>query len=167
MAKTLWELFPGVDRIIDRIQVEPRAARFPAAAAAGAFTWDLSVPIMKLDQSETGIIAGVSFAANVSDTIFSNAIDPAFNDGYFTLDLIRDGNQTPVNLAPFKFATAGQAQEFSCMARPTGTENFTESFSLKLRGRLLQTPEILALGKGSLSLTCVFNLYRAKDELKR
>lgn len=166
-AKTLWELFPGVPNVQDKVIIYPRAATFTAPLVAGKFAFAASVPVFTLNQSETGIIAGISLSADIDDLTFQEALDPSVNGGLFKLNLKRTGNNTPVNLADFLFGTTSQASEFACMAKPTGTANFKETFALEMTGTLLQTAALAQLGKAAIRMNAIFNLYRAKDNLKQ
>ena len=151
---TLWQKFPGVSDIEKKVVTYPVAARFTAPLVAGKFVYNrLTVPAFSASAGEMLVLDGVVLAGNIDQLIFANAIDPTSNDGFFSLDIVRRGNNHPVTLQPFKFGAFSQGGEFSVNWAPTATEKGTEQFDFVLSGGLIQTPEIVALGKSGS--TCI------------
>jgi hypothetical protein len=159
---TLYQKFPGIIAPDTSIQVYPIAVKFTAPLIGGRFDF-LGVENFAFtgNSSEKFILDGSAIAGNISNQIFNNALDPAAFNGFFLLDIIRDGNRHPVTLAPFKFSDYSQALNFSANFAPNATDKSgRENFNFKLSGGLLQTPEILALGLNSISIIITTNLYR-------
>lgn len=144
------------------IQVYPIAVKFSAALIAGRFEFAAVENFAFTgNSSETFILDGSTISANISNEIFNNALDPVFNNGFFSLDIMRDGNRHAVTLAPFKFSDYNQGENFAANFAPTGTNEINrENFNFKLTGALLQTPELIAIGLNSISLIVTTNLYR-------
>lgn len=163
---TLWQKFPQFKNPMDCIQVYPVAVTFTADLVAGKFTFPkVSKPAFTGNAGEIFVLDGVTMAANIDQLIFSNAIDVDYIGGFFELRMVRDGNKSPIGLAPFQFSAFNQGAEFSANWKPTATSNNEELFSFQLNGSLIQTPEIIALGKTEISLSITANIYRIKNNL--
>lgn len=160
---TLWQKFPGVQRVRERVDIQPIKAKFEAVLAGGQYLFNSQVLALSLPQNRMGVIDGISFSSNIDQLIFSNAIDPTVNDGFFKLNLIRAGNKSRVNMAPFLFAAFSQGTEFLGNFSPTGTVNGREDFYFDLSGALVQTPELSGVSK--ISILAVANLFVVKDDI--
>jgi hypothetical protein len=161
---TLFEKFPGVPDVWKKVLIYPVAVRFTALLAAGKFTFPkVTLDAFTGNAGEIFVLDGVTLAGDLDALTFSNAINPAFNAGFFSLQIIRAGNGHPVTLAPFRFSAYNQGETFAANFAPTATQDNKETFQFQLDGELLQTPEIVALGKTEISLTLVANIFRAKE----
>ena len=159
---SIWQLFPNVPNVEKKVQVYPLKGSFVAPLIGGKFTFEEAVQrvdLKEIFQGRKGMIAGVSFVSNIDQLIFSNAIDPSRNDGFFKMNVIASGNNHPVNLSPFYFASFAQADQFTSLFVPTATKKGSEMFVLSIDGALIQTPEIIALGKAEISLQAIINYY--------
>jgi hypothetical protein len=165
---TLWEKFPGVSRITDKISIYPIACRFSAPLIAGRFEFSKVLSFAFVGSAgEAFVLDGCTLASNVDQLTFNNSLDPLYNNGVFSLDIKQDGNGHLVTLAPFRFSAFNQGGEFSANWSPTGTNNNQESFSLLLDGALIQTPAIIAAGLLSVDIVVTANIYRVKQNLLR
>ncbi len=163
MSNTIFQLFPGVQNAIERIEARPARATFTAPLVGGKFVFDFTNQIFSLAQNQMGVVAGVSLAANIDQLAFSNAIDPTVNQGCFNLALFRNANKTMVNKSPFFFSSFGQGSAFSALMFATGTNNGREDFNLRLQGSLLQTPALVSAGVSSVSIVALLDFYQCKD----
>jgi hypothetical protein len=165
---TLWQLFPNLSKPLESVKVFPISCRWTAPLIAGGFEFPrLENFAITGNFGEQLVLDGATLAADIDQLTFSQAIDPAFNNGVFSVDLIAQGNRHPVSLAPLKFSAFNQGEQFSLNFAVTATENNEERFNGQLFGRLIQTPALIALGKTSVTITLVANVYRIKrDALK-
>lgn len=169
MSGSLWERFPGVANVRERITVYPLKAKFTAALIGGRYVFSAATAkadLFKISQGQMGIIDGISFVSNVDQLTFSNAIDPNVNDGFFKMNVNRKGNNHPINLAPFYFASFSQSSEFTSVFLPTAVNNGQEEIELVIDGALLQTPEIISLGKAVVTMQATINFFHCRDTLK-
>ena len=164
---TLREKFPGVHNIETAVKVFPVAARFSAPLVAGAFVWPrVDVPTFNGNIGEKFEADGFTLAANIDALTFSRAIDPAYANGLFNLEIIRAGNRRPCTQAPFRFTAFNQGREFSANWEVTATDNQgVENFIFRLNGGLIQTPEIVALGLLQIDIIVTANVYRVKERV--
>jgi len=166
---SLWQIFPGVPDIDKLVNVYPLKGTFRAPLAGGKFRFLGSAPIEihEIPQGKKGIIVGISFVSNIDQLTFSNAIDPAINDGFFKMNVIRGGNNHPINLAPFYFASFAQADNFTSNFEPTAITKGVEKILLSVDGGLIQTAEIAALGNTEITLQASINYYQLDNNVKR
>jgi hypothetical protein len=165
---SLWQRFPGLKDVSSKIDVYPIKATFTAQLIAGRYVFDKAVQrvsILKLPQGRMGVIDGISFVSNIDQLIFSNAIDPSVNDGFFKMNVIRKGNNHPINLAPFMFASFSQGETFTSNFTATAVQNGLEEIELELDGALLQTSEITALGKLQITIQATINFFQCRDTI--
>lgn len=162
MSQSIYALFPQLANRPQAVEPKPRRASFTAPLAAGLFTFDVTTSIGKLNHDTKAIICGIDFAANIDQLEFSDALDPAFQDGFFRLDLVGGGNLHQINSAPFSFSAFGQGQNFIQEYTATGIEDLQEEFFLRLRGRLRQTLRLLDTGKTSVTITAQLNQFEIK-----
>lgn len=164
---TIYQALPGLDSIDTAAQVYPVAVRFPAPLIAGRFEWPaLEIPAFTGQAGEKFVLSGLTLAANIDQLAFSNAIDPAFNNGFFSMDIMRAGNRHAATLAPFRFTAFNQGGEYNANWAPTATENNAENFNFRLTGALIQTPDLVALGLLEIDLVVTANIYRIKTRSK-
>jgi hypothetical protein len=161
---TLFQKFPGLQNVQQKVKVYPVAVKFTAPLLAGRFEWNKVLKFAFIGNSgERFILDGVNLSATIDQLNFSNAIDPAVNNGFMLLDIIRDGNNKTVTLAPFAFSAFNEGAEFSADFSPTATVNNQENFSFQLRGALIQTPGIIDLGVDEITILLTGNIYRIKE----
>jgi hypothetical protein len=161
---SLWQRFPGVKDVASRIDVYPLRASFQAPLTLGKFRFNkIRIPLLKLPQGRLGVIDGISFVSNIDTLIFSNAIDPSINDGFFKMNVIRSGNDHAINLSPFYFSSFAQGESFTSNFKPTAVVNGLEMIELELDGGLLQTAEIATLGKSVITIQAVVNFFQCRD----
>ena len=156
---TLFEKFPTITKVIDKVKVYPVAVQFAPVLIAGVYVCNnISLPAFKGNSSEMFVLDGVYLSATggIDELTFSKAIK-----GFLSLDIIREGNGHPVTLAPFKFAAFSQAQQFSANFAATATENNEEQFNFVLNGELEQIPELVG---ADLRINLICNIYRIKLE---
>lgn len=164
---TIYQALPGLANIDNAAQVYPVAVKFQAPLIAGRFEWAALVAPAFIGQAgEKFALSGLTLAANIDQLIFSNAIDPAYNGGFFSMDIVREGNGHPATLAPFKFTAFNQGAEYNANWSPTATQNNGERFSLRMTGALIQTPEIVGTGLLAIDLIVTANIYRIKTKSK-
>ena len=158
---TLWQLFPGVLKPENKVQIFPAAVSISADLTAGKYDFTGKTAFgFRANSGDVCVIDGVTMSANVPAAVFSSAIDPATNGGFFSLDIVRAGNGHSCTLAPFRFATFEQTLPFSATFEATATENNEEEFFFKVSGALLQTAELIAVA--SIELKIIANVYRMK-----
>ena len=162
MAQSIYSLFPHLANKPQAVEPKPRRASFSATLWSGLFTFDVMSSIGKLNHDTKAIICGIDFAATIYQLEFSDALDPAFQDGFFRLDLVGGGNLHQINSAPFSFSAFGQGQNFIQEYTATGIEDLQEEFFLRLRGRLRQTLRLLETGKTSVTITAQLNQFEIK-----
>lgn len=160
---TLYQKFPGLSEVEKKVLIYPVSLKFTAPLVAGRFDWpSLVLPAFQGSSGERFILDGCNLAATIDQLTFSNAIDPSFLNGFFQLDIVRDGNGHRVTLAPFLFSAFNQGSEFSADFSPTATINNVENFSFRLAGALIQTPDLILQGITEISILLTANLYRVK-----
>ena len=159
---TLQQLFPNVKNPAESIEPSPVRATFSAPLLNGKFDFDIEIPSIEVSRTQSGVLAGVALSSNIDQLSFSNVIDPSVNGGTFELSIIRSGNRSRVNKAPFQFAGFNQGGTFSAQFVPTATNNSNEVFILKLKGTLLQTPALISSGVSSVSIVAVLDFYKLK-----
>ena len=160
---TIWQKFPHLDNPLEQALVYPVAVSFTAALFGGKFLFPKILQSGFLGSSgEIFVMDGISLAANIDQLTFSAALDPNYNNGFFSLDIVRGGNKSAVGLAPFRFSAFGQGSEFAANWRATATENNQEKFFFQLDGGLIQTPELITLGVSQIQISVCANIYRIK-----
>ena len=165
---TLWEKFPGISRVNEKVSIYPISCRFSAPLAAGRFQFTKQkVFAFRGSAGEMFVLDGCTLASNIDQLTFNNSLDPAYNGGVFSLDIEQAGNQHTVTLAPFRFSAFNQGAEFSANWSPSATQNNQEDFNLILDGALIQTPAIIAAGLVSVDIVVTANIYRVKESLLR
>ena len=158
---TLWQLFPGVLKPENKVQIFPAAVSISAALSAGKYDFTGKTAFgFRANSGDVCVIDGVTMSANVPAAVFSSAIDPATDGGFISLDIVRAGNGHSPTLAPFRFATFEQVLPFSATFGATATENNEEEFFFKVGGALLQTMELIAFP--AIELKIIANIYRMK-----
>ena len=158
---TLWQLFPGIRKPENKVQIFPAAVSIMANLGAGKYDFTGKTAFgFKANSGDMCVIDGVTMSANVPASVFSSAIDPAIDSGFVSLDIVRAGNGHSCTLAPFRFATFEQSLPFSATFEATATENNEEEFFFKVGGALLQTAELIAVS--SIEIKIIANIYRMK-----
>jgi hypothetical protein len=165
---TLWEKFPGVARIDEKVNIFPICCRFSAPLFAGRFQFTKQ-PIFAFRGSagEKFVLDGCTLASNVDQLTFNNSLDALYNQGAFSLDIQQAGNGHTVTLAPFRFSAFNQGSEFSANWGANATNNNQEEFNLILDGALIQSPAIIAAGLVTVDIIVTANIYRVKQDLLR
>lgn len=164
MAATIQSLFPFTNNVAEDFTVYPCRLSFSAPIINGEYVFsEATTPAQKfgkLLQDQKGVIAGVMISANCGEQEFTEAV----NDSLL-LQILHDGNKTPVNLAPFPFANFSQTENFQLQWMPTGgTVKQEESFLLSISGRVNQLQNMTS---NELELKVVFNFIRVgADKLK-
>ena len=160
---TLFQKFPQFKNPLQQVLVYPVAVQFKADLIGGRFDFkQVTQPAFTGNSGEIFVLDGVTMAASIDQLNFSQAIDIQYNNGFFSLDIIRGGNRTAVGLAPFRFSAFNQGSEFSANWRPSATENNEEKFIFQMDGALVQTPELIALGVSQIGISVSANIYRIK-----
>ena len=158
---TLWQLFPGILKPENKVQVFPAAVSISAALTAGKYDFSGKTALgFRANSGDICVIDGVTMSANVPASVFSSAIDPATDGGFISLDIVRAGNGHSPTLAPFRFATFEQSLPFSATFEATATENNEEEFFFKVGGALLQTVELMSVP--AIEVKIIANIYRMK-----
>ena len=162
MSQSFYSLFPHLANRPQAVEARPRCASFVAPLVDGFFSFDVLSSIGMLNHDTKAIICGIDFAANIDQLIFSDALDPTFQGGFFRVDLIGGGNNHQVNSSPFSFSSFGQGQNFIQEYTATGIEDLQEEFFLRVRGRLIQTIPLLQSGKTTITITAQLNQFEIK-----
>lgn len=154
---TIFQRFPNVKRW-QEISVFPVALKFTAVLAAGKFVFQEQQTAFFANSQELVVLDGVAISASngIDELTFSKALQ----NGFFSLDIIREGNGHPVTLAPFKFAAFNQGSLFTANFIATATEDNKENFAFKIRGELDQIPELASIG--SIDVNIITNIFRLK-----
>jgi hypothetical protein len=158
---TLFEKFPNVPEVINKVKVYPVGITFTPVLNAGVYEFNsTTIPAFEGNSGEMFILDGVYLSATggIDELTFSKAVQ-----GFLSLDIVRDGNKHPVTLAPFKFASFSQAQQFSANFAANATENNQELFNFVLNGKLDQIAELVG---SNLKVNLICNIYRVKMDLK-
>ena len=164
MANTIQNLFPFTKNRAEDFTVYPCSVLFSAPVRLGKYTFNrtLTPPQVfgKLLQGQRGIIAGVMVAANTTEENFTSGVN-----GSLMLQILHDGNKTPVNLAPFPFANYAQAGLFQLDWTSSGsTVRQEENFSLAVTGTVDQ---LTGMSLNELELKISFNFIRvASDKIE-
>lgn len=164
MASTIQNLFPLTDNKAVDFMVYPCHVKFSAPVVAGKYVFSRSTTppqvFGKLLQKQIGIIAGIMLAANTSEELFTRAVNDSLK-----LQILHQGNKTPVNLAPFPFSNFSQTENFELQWEPTGaTTRQEEDFLLEITG---EVDQLTGMTLNELELNVVFNFIRVgKDKLK-
>lgn len=161
MAQTIQSLFPFTNNRAENFVVYPCSVKFSAPVRAGKYLFSRTTtpPAVfgKLLQGQVGIIAGITLSANTSEEAFSSAV----NDCLF-LQILHDGNKTPVNMSPFPFSNFSQTGIFQEQWTATGaTIDQEENFSLEITGEVDQLPDMTL---NELELKVVFNYIRVSAD---
>lgn len=160
---TLQQKFPQFSDALQSVLVYPVAVSFKAQLAGGIFSFPkLREFAFKGNSGEVLVMDGATIAANIDQLIFSQSLLTEYNKGFFSLDIIKAGNNSPVMLAPFQFSAFNQGGEFSANWRPSATKNNEEEFYFQLDGALLQTAQLVALGINFVTIQVTANIYRIK-----
>lgn len=157
MAATLQSLFPFTLNDAENFTVYPCYLKFSAPIISGKYLFsEATTPSQKfgkLLQNEKGIIAGIMLSANCQEQDFTSAIDNPLK-----LQILHDGNKTPVNLAPFPFANFSQTENFQLQWKASGASAKQEEyFRLSISGEVEQLPNMT---RNYLELKIIFNYIR-------
>lgn len=164
MAATIQSLFPFTTNKYNDFAVYPCVTEFRAPIQAGQYVFnETTTPpkeFGKLLQSETGIIAGVMISANCAPDDFAQAVTSPL-----LLQIIHDGNKTPVNKSPFPFSAFAHGDNFQVQWEITAaTIDQEDAFLLAVNGAVDQLP---GMTQNELILRVAFNYIRAnKDKLE-
>lgn len=164
MAATLQSLFPMTQNKGSEFDIHPCYVEFSAPVIAGKYIFSEAttpaVKFEKLNQGQTGIIAGVMISANCEPSQFAAAIDKPLK-----LQVLHGGNNTPINTSPFPFTEFSQGDNFSLQWQITGTTTQQEEyFRLAVLGEVNQ---LTGMTLNELVLKITFNFIRVgTDRLK-
>ena len=161
MASTIQNLFPLTKNKYEDFTVYPCRLTFSAPIVNGKYVFSESTTpaqeFGKLLQKQTGIIAGVMIAANCNEQDFTTAV----NDSLL-LQILHDGNKTPVNLAPFPFANFSQTENFQLeWVATVANMKQEEHFKLSITGDVEQLPNMTS---NELELKIIFNFIRVGSD---
>jgi hypothetical protein len=161
MAATIQNLFPFTYCRAEDFIVYPCALKFYAPVIAGKYVFNgTTTPAQrfgKLLQKQKGIIAGVMVSANCSERDFTAAIDEPLK-----LQILHDGNGTPVNMSPFPFSNFSQSENFQLQWEASGTTRTQEEFfKLGISGSVDQLQNMTS---NELQLNVVFNFIRVGSD---
>lgn len=164
MANTLQNLFPFTENRAEDYVVDPVCVMFAAPVVGGKYVFNdvLTPPQVfgELLQKQKGIIAGVMISANCSPADFAAAVENPLK-----LQILHDGNMTPVNMSPFPFSTFSDGDNFQQQWKATGTNSQqSENFLLQVSGEVNQ---LQGMSQNELILKVSFNYIRVGiDKLK-
>ena len=161
MATTIQNLFPFTLNKAKDFTVYPCSLIFSAPIINGRYVFnEQTTPSQrfgKLLQKQEGIIAGVMVAANCNEADFTTAIEKPL-----MLQILHDGNKTPVNLAPFPFANFSQSENFQLQWMASGASTKQEEFfKLGITGDVEQLPNMTS---NELELKVIFNFIRVGSD---
>ena len=161
MAATLQNLFPFTKNKAEDFTVYPCFIKFSAPIIGGKYVFnETTTPAQrfeKLLQKQTGIISGIMLSANCEEKDFTKAIDRPL-----LLQILHDGNKTPVNLSPFPFVNFSQTENFQLQWTASGaTIKQEEYFKLSITGEVKQLQNMTS---NKLDLYVVFNFIRVGSD---
>lgn len=162
---TIQNLFPLTKNRAEDFTVYPCYLKFSAPVVNGKYVFsETTTPAKKfgkLLQKQTGIIAGIMLSANCSEQDFTASLDNPL-----MLQILHDGNKTPVNLAPFPFANFSQTENFQLQWIASGASiKQEEFFRLAISGEVDQLPNMTS---NELELKVIFNFIRVgSDKLQQ
>lgn len=164
MAATIQNLFPMTENRAKDFTVYPCYLKFSAPIQAGKYVFSRTTTppqvFGKLLQKQIGVIAGIMISANTTEQDFTSAVNDCLK-----LQILHDGNKTPVNMAPFPFSNFSQAENFELQWEATGaTVRQEENFSLEVSG---EVDQLTGMTLNELELKVIFNFIRVgSDRLK-
>lgn len=138
------------------------AGRLTAPLVAGAYTWDGlafdASPRVDLKAAYLYILTSISFAADLDQSNYSDAIDPTYTTAPIPSFRMTQGGGASILAdavpAPFYFSDLGVCSHFM----PAVDRN---RIQFSAQGRLVQTPELVGKASISLSVSCI--VYEVAD----
>lgn len=157
MANTLNSLFPFSTLNQKGVTVKPCAVIFEAPIINGYYVFDnVQTPAQEFDkvlQDQCGVIAGVMISANCMPDDFAQNVE-----NFLQIQVLHGGNDTPVNVGKFPFATFQDGGNFQLISEITSaTTNNEDIFKLSVSGRVAQ---INNMSENVLRLKIAFNFFR-------
>lgn len=164
MANTLQNLFPQTPNRAEDFTVYPCCVEFSAPVVGGYYVFDEEhTPAKffgKLGQPQKGVIAGLMISANCKEEDFTTALEEPL-----TLQILRGGNNTPVNMAAFPIANFSHGEIFQEQWRTSGQSMLQEEeFKLAIKGRVYQ---LSSMTQNELKIRVIFNYIRAAADKLR
>ena len=161
MAQTIQSLFPFTTNKRKDFLVYPCYVDFAAPVIGGKYIFsEATTPAKvfgKLQQGQTGVIAGVNISANTTPDNFTSGVENPL-----LLQILNSGNETPVNLAPFPFSqlsdTQGFQEEWEITAATMQQQDF---FKLAITGEVNQ---LTGMTNNELILRVTFNFIKVASE---
>jgi len=171
MSNNILLKFPGLN--YSDIRIVPFQSSFTATvgnSVPGKFTW--SIPLGNADKYAHEMYKGHYFhidtytlSASIDSNLFSNALDPTYQDGYFQLSIMKHyenvpANQSLINIAVFKDDTPlslsyGSQKTFPIAGNASQVQ--PEEAWFRLTGQLIQTADLTAAGVNTVTIfvSCV------------
>lgn len=164
---TLFQSFPGVKDVIEKVSIFPVGIKFTAPLVGSKFTFrNMDVLAFGGNPRETYVVDGIALSGTIDELTFSNSIDASFGIGAFSIDIISAGTGLPCTQAPFPFGSYSQALKFAANVRTkTTAKDGRDSFFLRMNGQLNQTADLIAAGINSVTLFATMNVYRCNDKI--
>jgi hypothetical protein len=145
---SLLQKFPGLS--LNDINPIPYEARFTSADAGSinlnAITWDnVLSDVHKALSSQVYYIDTFNFSVNLDKDVFLDALDPAFNRGFFKLDIISKDDKEVLNKSQINFADFAYNRQIgnSYSIQRSDFDNQEQQIQFRLSGQILQTNEVI------------------------
>lgn len=154
---TIYEKFPHKNVDADLVRPYPIAATFTGVLVNGEYIFNESLEIYESSSNDLIVMDGMDLSASIDQLDFNKGL----NNEVFEISIIRGGSLMPVTLSPFKFNSFNQGANFSTNWKPSATQNNLEKFFLKLKGSILQHPDIAS--EPEIKIHLVSMLYLCKS----
>lgn len=151
------------------LRIYPVQAVWNASLAVGSFTFNSTASILTVDPNSWYSVIEIDVGGNISENLFSNAIDLTYNPNGFQFNF---GSQylgsTLFSLAPFAFSIFRRNVPCS-YAFKTGQNKLVgnvytrDVMQSSIYGRLTQTADIIAQGITSISIYAYFTIVQVTN----
>lgn len=176
MSSELLVKFPGLKyKDIRILNIE---TRFKAQIAGGATSWDWgsagtwSTQIgFQANPSKFYYMDYLNCSCTVNEADFVDAINPNFNPidqpAGFSFDVFEDLQKASLFLTPFTFSTFRQNVPLNIyygVSRGASVDNHLEPVLFRVRGSLIQTPALVALGVVDIYIIIQTTIYEISSQ---
>jgi len=152
--------FPGVP--FKAVRTDPRSVSWNTPLSFGTFVFfNTQIPLHETVQGHVYLIQDINISCNVSQLDFTQALNPAINQGRFSIDIIRTlDNNRKETADSFNFSQFTQTRRLTLAYEAIDED---ETINLQLNGSLLQTASIVAQGITTLNIFMDLTLYEIND----
>jgi hypothetical protein len=163
---TIPQLFPGLRYKDVRTRPFSTVLTVPLAGP-GVFTWNNALSqLQQASPSSVYFVDNITIKFDIDALIVSNSIDQNYNPNGFNFDLVSaDGTVLNLNSVTFAgFLENRPLNLFYQINRGVGySSQNTQQINLRVRGQLIQTPDIILLGKLSISMFIEMDIYEIQN----